>query len=138
MVSFLLANTGKEFYNQIIKVYDNIQLWNTLRHNGLEVMKNYFSRKVATKIISDSFDKLQIKPDQNRLQWKCPLELSSSCSSLIYSNQLMLSISLTDGKVLMEAPPNEKQEFFRLDMRYPMIRQWRNEIMKMYNITVTY
>jgi len=136
--SFLLANTGKEFYHQIMKLYDNIILWNTLRKNGLEVMKNYFSREVAKKIILDSFNKLKITPNENRLLWKCPIELSSKCSSLIYSNQLTLSVSSIDGKVLTEAPTNDKQEYFRLDMRYPMIREWRIEIMKMLNLTLPY
>jgi O-antigen biosynthesis protein len=154
--SFLLANTGLEFYTSIMELYQDTSLWQKLRNGGLEVMKNHFSRQVAQEMIQKSLFDLNVLPNQlqqqrqrrqlqqqqgqgyRRGEWQCPKEMSSSCPSIIHSDQMTLPISSIDSKVLTQQPPNNKQEYFNLSMRYPHIRLWRSEIMKLFNISLPY
>jgi O-antigen biosynthesis protein len=150
--SFLLANNGLEFYNGMMELSRDKELWQRLRTGGLEVMKNHFSSQVATEIIQKSLNDLKVLPQQQRRgaaaaaggggagegegYWQCPKEMSTSCSSLIHSDQMTLPMSSIDSKVLTQQPPNDKQEYFNLNMRYPHIRHWRSQIMKTFNISL--
>jgi O-antigen biosynthesis protein len=136
--SFLLANNGQEFYEKILELDRDVSLWQTLRRGGLEVMKSHFSRKVAHEVIAQSFKDLGMKV-QERSRWQCPIEMmTSACPSLIHSDQLSVAISPQDTKVSTQQPPNDKQEYFVLTTRYPLVRAWRADIMKLFNISLQY
>jgi hypothetical protein len=136
--SFLLANNGQEFYQRILELDQNPELWQTLRSGGLEIMKRHFSRQVAYEVMAQSLKDLKVKVEA-RAEWQCPMELAtSSCSSFIHSEQFSVPISPQDTLVSTQQPPNDKQEYFVLSSRYPLIRAWRADIMKLFNISLQY
>ena len=50
-VDVLMAQTPQEFANQIVRLYDDEKLWNTISQCGLANVENYFSFNAAKKAI---------------------------------------------------------------------------------------
>jgi len=50
-VDVLMAETPQEFANQIIRLYEDEELWNTISQGGLQNVQNYFSFDAAKKAL---------------------------------------------------------------------------------------
>ncbi len=52
-IDVLMAETAQEFANQVIRLYNDEELWNTISQGGLANVQNYFSFQAAKQAVDD-------------------------------------------------------------------------------------
>jgi O-antigen biosynthesis protein len=115
----LLAESGTEFYEAILRLHNDAGLWQRLRSEGFDHIRRYYSRDVAIDEVTRTVEDLHFAKDHH--PWSCPYDVQSECPSLLKANEFVMTAS-TNPNLMATSHPNAKHENFVLESLYPWLR----------------
>jgi O-antigen biosynthesis protein len=124
----LVADTGVEFYDTILRLYQDAELWQRIRAGGFTNVKRHYSRAVAVGELTRTINDLGIVKDP--ISWRCPYDPESTCPSLLKSNQLVLTCSTNPNLLMTPHPDAHQHEIFVLESLYPWLRNKTSTIVR--------
>jgi O-antigen biosynthesis protein len=124
----IAADTGSEFYDTIMRLYQDVELWQRIRTGGFVNVKRHYSRAVAVGELTRTINDLGTTMDP--IPWRCPYDLESECPSLLKSNQLVMTCSINPNLLMTPHPDAHQQEIFILESLYPWLRNKTSSIVR--------
>jgi O-antigen biosynthesis protein len=118
--NILAADSGREFYDAILRLYADVQLWQRLRSEGFGHIRRYYSQFIASDELTRTVQDLGFAKE--RVPWTCPYDVQSECPSLLMSKQFVMTASTNPNLMATPHPNVQQHEIFVLESLYPWLR----------------